>query len=73
MGTDADALIVRSRTKITRDIINSARNLKVIGRQGVGLDNIDLEAAKEKRVVVVNTPEALTQSVAELALGLCSH
>jgi D-3-phosphoglycerate dehydrogenase len=69
-GTDADALIVRSRTKITRDIIKSARNLKVIGRQGVGLDNIDLEAAKEKRVVVINTPEALTESVAELAVGL---
>lgn len=68
--TDADALIVRSRTKITRDIIKSAGNLKVIGRQGVGLDNIDLEAAKEKRVVVVNAPEALTESVAELAVGL---
>lgn len=69
-GTDADALIVRSRTKITRDIIKSAGNLKVIGRQGVGLDNIDLEAAKEGRVAVVNTPEALTESVAELAVGL---
>ncbi len=68
--TDADALIVRSRTKITGDIIKSARNLKVIGRQGVGLDNIDLEAAKEKNVVVVNTPDEFTESVAELSLGL---
>jgi len=69
-GTDADALIVRSRTKVTREIIESAGNLKVIGRQGVGLDNIDVEAAKERGIAVVNTPEALTESVVELALGL---
>lgn len=70
LGTDADALIIRSRTKVTREVIDSAKNLKVIGRQGVGLDNIDLVAAKERGVMVVNTPEALTESVAELALGL---
>jgi D-3-phosphoglycerate dehydrogenase len=70
MWTDADAVIVRSRTKVTREVINSARNLKVIGRQGVGLDNIDLAAAKQRGITVVNTPEALTESVAELALGL---
>jgi D-3-phosphoglycerate dehydrogenase len=70
MGTDADALIVRSRTKVTREVMESAKNLKVVGRQGVGLDNIDLAAAKERGIVVVNTPEALTESVAELALGL---
>jgi len=69
-GTDADALVVRSRTKVTREIIESARNLKVIGRQGVGLDNIDLQAASERGIAVVNTPEALTESVAELTLGL---
>ncbi len=69
-GTDADAIIVRSRTKITREVIESARNLKVIGRQGVGLDNIDLSAAQSRGIVVVNTPEALTQSVAELTIGL---
>ncbi|MCJ7634333.1 hypothetical protein MUP77_18330 [Candidatus Bathyarchaeota archaeon] len=46
--TDADVLIVRSRTKITRDIIKSAGNLKVIGRQGVGLDNIDLRQRRKK-------------------------
>lgn len=68
--TDADALIVRSRTKITKEIIKSAKNLKVIGRQGLGLDNIDLVAAKERGIVVTNTPEALTESVAELVLGL---
>ena len=70
MWTDADALIVRSRTKVTREVMESAKNLKVVGRQGVGLDNIDLAAAKERGIVVVNTPEALTESVAELALGL---
>jgi len=69
-GTDADALIVRSRTRVTREAIESAKNLKVIGRQGVGLDNIDLQAAKERGISVVNTPEALTESVAELTLGL---
>jgi D-3-phosphoglycerate dehydrogenase len=69
-GTDADALIVRSRTKVTREVIESAKNLKVIGRQGVGLDNIDLQAANERGISVVNTPEALTESVAELTLGL---
>jgi D-3-phosphoglycerate dehydrogenase len=68
--TDADALVVRSRTKVTREVIESAKNLKVIGRQGVGLDNVDLQAAKERGIAVVNTPEALTESVAELALGL---
>jgi D-3-phosphoglycerate dehydrogenase len=69
-GTDANALVVRSRTKVTREIIESAKNLKVIGRQGVGLDNIDLEAAEEHSIAVVNTPEALTESVAELVIGL---
>lgn len=69
-GTDADALIVRSRTKVTSQVIESAGKLKVIGRQGVGLDNIDLDAAKEHGIAVLNTPEALTESVAELTLAL---
>jgi D-3-phosphoglycerate dehydrogenase len=55
---------------VTRQIIESAGNLKVIGRQGVGLDNIDLDAAKEHGIAVLNTPEALTESVAELTLAL---
>ncbi len=69
-GTNADAIIVRSRTKITKEVIESAANLKVIGRQGVGLDNIDVDAARKRGIVVVNTPETLTQSVAELTIGL---
>lgn len=63
-----DALIVRSGTKATREIIE-AGDLKIIGRAGVGLDNIDLEAAKEKGIEVVNSPEASTIAVTELVMG----
>ena len=65
-----DAIIVRSRTKVTRDIIERAKNLKLIVRAGVGLDNINLSATSERGIVVKNTPGALTNAVAELALGL---
>jgi D-3-phosphoglycerate dehydrogenase len=64
-----DALIVRSATKVKSDLIANAKNLKVIGRAGIGLDNIDLEKAKEIGVTVVNTPQASANSVAELAFG----
>jgi len=65
-----DAIVVRSRTKVSRHIIGRGKRLKAIGRAGAGLDNIDLEAAEEKRVAVLNTPEALADSVAELTIGL---
>jgi len=65
-----DAVIVRSRTKITEDVLASGKNLKVVGRMGVGVDNIDLQAAKAHGVTVVNAPVATTVSVAELTLGL---
>ncbi len=66
-----DALIVRSRTKITAQLLDAAGGrLKVIGRAGVGVDNIDLEAAKARGVTVVNAPEASSLSVAELTIGL---
>ncbi|MEM2123501.1 MAG: NAD(P)-dependent oxidoreductase [Candidatus Bathyarchaeia archaeon] len=64
------AVIVRSRTKIDKEIIDEAGSLRIIVRAGVGLDNIDLEAARIKGIKVESTPEALTQSVAELAIGL---
>jgi D-3-phosphoglycerate dehydrogenase len=64
-----DAFIVRSATKVKGDLIANAKSLKVIGRAGIGLDNIDLEKAKEMSVTVVNTPQASANSVAELALG----
>ncbi len=64
-----DVLIVRGRTKVDSSLINGSR-LKIVGRAGVGLDNIDLQAAKEKGVTVLNTPGAPTTSVAELTIGL---
>ena len=67
---DVDAIIVRSKPKVTRKVIEAAPKLKVIGRAGVGLDNIDLEAAKERGIKVVNSPGASSRSVAELAIAL---
>jgi D-3-phosphoglycerate dehydrogenase len=66
---DADVIIVRSATKVTAEVIEAARRLKVIGRAGIGVDNIDVEAASERGIRVVNTPGATTTSVAELTLG----
>lgn len=65
-----DAVIVRGRTKITEDVLAAADNLKVVGRMGVGVDNIDLKAAGARDITVVNAPVATTVSVAELTLGL---
>jgi D-3-phosphoglycerate dehydrogenase len=66
---DADVIIVRSGTKVTREVIDAARRLKVIGRAGIGVDNIDMEAASERGIRVVNTPGATTISVAEITIG----
>lgn len=62
---DYDGLVVRSATKVTKDIIEAAKKLKVIGRAGVGLDNVDLEAATQKGIIVMNTPGGNTISTAE--------
>ena len=67
---DYDALIVRGRTKVTASVLEAASNLKVIGRAGVGVDNIDLEAAKKHNVTVVNAPSSTSLAVAELTFGL---
>jgi D-3-phosphoglycerate dehydrogenase len=67
---DYDALIVRSATKVTKEIIDAAANLKVIGRAGVGLDNVDLEAATQKGVIVMNTPAGNTISTAEHTMSM---
>ncbi len=64
-----DALIVRSATKVNADLIARGKNLKVIGRAGDGLDNVDLEQAKKQGILVVNTPHVASASVAELAIG----
>src|SRR5699024_10704043 len=53
---DVDALLVRSQTQVTAEVIQNGKNLKVIGRAGVGVDNIDLKAATENGVIVVNAP-----------------
>ena len=67
---DYDALIVRGRTKVTPAVFDAGKKLKVVGRAGVGVDNIDLPAATTKGVTVVNSPIATTLAVAELTLGL---
>jgi D-3-phosphoglycerate dehydrogenase len=65
-----DALVVRGQTRVTPSVFDAAKRLKVVGRAGVGVDNIDLNAAKEHGVTVVNAPVATTGAVAELTLGL---
>jgi len=68
--SDYHALIVRSRTKVTKDVIQAGKRLKAIGRAGAGLDNIDIEAAEQRGILVLNTPEAPATAVAELTIGL---
>src|SRR2546425_10881810 len=65
-----DALVVRSETKVTREIIEASSTLQVVGRAGIGVDNIDLDAATEKGVVVVNAPTGNVISAAEHAIAL---
>ena len=65
-----DGLIIRSATKVTKEIIESAKNLKIIGRAGAGVDNIDLVTAKEKKIIVMNTPGGNTNATAEHTLAL---
>ncbi len=67
---DYDALIVRSATKVTREILSAAKRLKVVGRAGTGVDNIDIEAATEKGIVVMNTPGGNTVAAAEHAISM---
>lgn len=67
---DADALLVRTATLVTRALIEGAPKLRVIGRAGVGLENVDLEAARRRNIAVVYTPSAATDAVADLTVGL---
>ena len=67
---DYDALLVRSRTKVTANIIKAGKKLKVIGRAGVGVDNIDVNIATECGIVVLNSPEGNTASAAEHTMAL---
>src|SRR5213075_746699 len=65
-----DAIVVRSATKLTAELIERATNLKVIGRAGVGVDNVDVEAATRRGIVVANAPESTVTSAAEHTVGL---
>src|SRR5512132_3648929 len=65
-----DALVVRSQTQVTADVIEAGDNLKVIARAGIGLDNVDLDAATRRGVMVVNAPQSNVISAAEHTLAL---
>lgn len=64
-----DVLLVRSATKVRKDLIDACPSLKIIGRGGVGMDNIDVEYAREKGIYVINTPKASSRSVAEMVFA----
>lgn len=67
---DYEVLVVRSATKVTKEVIEAGKKLRIIGRAGAGLDNVDAEAAKARGIKILNTPEAPTEAVAELVIGL---
>ena len=67
---DVNAMVVRSETKVTRKVIEAAPNLRVVGRAGVGVDNVDTEAATQRGIVVMNTPGGNTISTAELSFSM---
>ena len=64
-----DALLIRSDTKVTKKVLQAASNLKVVGRAGIGVDNVDIPAATEQGVIVMNTPDANATTTAELAIA----
>jgi D-3-phosphoglycerate dehydrogenase len=67
---DYDGILIRSATKLTSDILENCSNLKVIGRAGVGVDNVDIEVATKNKILVMNTPLGNLEATAELTLGL---
>ena len=67
---DYHALIIRSKTKVTADLLAEAKNMKVIGRAGVGIDNVDVDAATRRGIIVMNSPEGNTVSTAELTMAM---
>ncbi len=66
---DYDALLIRSATKVTKKVLKAAKKLKIIGRAGIGVDNVDVAAATEQGVIVMNTPDANATTTAELAIA----
>lgn len=67
---DFDAWVIRSGTTVTADLIQSATKMKIIGRAGVGVDNVDLEAATKRGIIVMNTPDGNTISTAEHTVAM---
>ena len=67
---DYDGILIRSATKLTADILGNCSNLKVIGRAGVGVDNVDLDIATKNKILVMNTPLGNLEATAELTVGL---
>src|ERR1035437_1995140 len=67
---EADVFLIRSKSKVTREFLAGTPNLKLVIRGGVGLDNVDIEACREKKIDVKNTPRASSVAVAELAMAL---
>ncbi len=67
---DYDGLVIRSDTRVTKDILENARKLKVIGRAGTGLDNVDIQEATRRGIVVMNTPGGNSESAAELTIAM---
>jgi D-3-phosphoglycerate dehydrogenase len=68
--SDAEALIIRSGTKVTSELIAAARRLRVIGRAGIGLDNVDIPAASKRGIVVMNTPDGNVITTAEHSIAM---
>ena len=67
---DYDGLVIRSATKVTEDLLNAATKLKVVGRAGIGLDNVDIPAATKRGIVVMNTPGGNVITTAEHSIGM---
>src|SRR2546427_5116197 len=67
---EVEAMVVRSETKVTKRIIEAAPKLRVVGRAGVGVDNVDVETATQRGIVVMNTPSGNTISTAELTFSM---
>lgn len=68
--SEYDALMIRSETKVTKKILEAGKNLKIVGRAGVGVDNVDIETATQKGVIVVNSPDGNTNAAAEHTVAL---
>ncbi|HID97910.1 MAG TPA: hypothetical protein EYP57_06960 [Thermodesulfobacteriaceae bacterium] len=67
---DADALVIRSNTRVTSEVVDAAEKLKVVGRAGTGLDNVDIPACNKRGIVVMNTPGGNTNSAAEHTIAM---